>query len=205
LKSANVWHPNSSFKKQSSLQADHSLESIKVSFKFTGKMPDTFWEATKKYGFLPTCRTRLRDILLMARWSYLTKVWKMDIHPFTLISLKATLDRTYPKGIHIGEGSAVNFGAVILTHDMARSMHLDTRIGKYSAIGARSIVMPGVTVGDHSIVAAGAIVTKDVPDNVIVAGNPAKVIRTGIMTTNFGRLIDPDVAPQGTASTLPDH
>lgn len=114
----------------------------------------------------------------------------MDIHPFTLISLKATLDRTYPKGVHIGEGTAVNFGAVILTHDMARSLHLHTRIGNYSAIGARSIIMPGITIGNHSIVAAGAVVTKDVPDNVIVAGNPAKVIRTDIMTTNFGRLTD---------------
>jgi acetyltransferase-like isoleucine patch superfamily enzyme len=112
----------------------------------------------------------------------------MDIHPFTLISLKATLDRTYPRGIHIDKGTAVNFGAVILTHDMARSLHLHTRIGKYSVIGARSIIMPGITIGDHSIVAAGAVVTKDVPDNVIVAGNPAKVIRTDIMTTNFGRL-----------------
>jgi len=84
----------------------------------------------------------------------------------------------------------VNFGAVILTHDMATSRHLDTRIGKYSAVGARAIVMPGVTVGDHAIIAAGAIVTKDVPDNCIVAGNPARVIRTGIMTTNFGRMTD---------------
>lgn len=44
-------------------------------------------------------------------------------------------------------------------------------------IGAGAIVLPGVTVGEHSIVAAGAIVTKDVPDNMIVAGNPARIIR----------------------------
>lgn len=44
-------------------------------------------------------------------------------------------------------------------------------------IGAGAIVLPGVTVGEHSIVAAGAIVTKDVPDNMIVAGNPARVMR----------------------------
>lgn len=161
-----------------------------MAFRYTGKAPDTFMEAVRTYGFVPTCRTRLRDILLLARRFYLVKVWKMDIDIYTMISLKATLDRTYPQGIHIGEGTAVNFGAVILTHDMARSQHLHTRIGKYSAIGARSIIMPGVTVGDHSIVAAGAIVTKDVPDNVIVAGNPARVIRTGIMTTNFGRMTE---------------
>lgn len=161
-----------------------------MAFRYTGKTPDTFIEAVRKYGFLPTCRTRLRDMFLLLRRLYLVKVWKMDIHPFSLVSLKAVLDRTYPQGVHIGEGSAVNFGAVILTHDMAASKHLHTHIGKYCGIGARSIVMPGVTIGDHSIVAAGAIVTKDVPPNSIVAGNPAKVIRTGIMTTNFGRMTD---------------
>lgn len=164
-----------------------------MAFRYTGKTPDTFLEAMRTYGFVATCRTRARDVLLLLRRTWLTKVWKMDIHPFTLVSLKATLDRTYPQGVHIGEGSAVNFGAVILTHDMAASKRLHTRIGKYSGIGARSIILPGVTVGDHAIVAAGAVVTKDVPSNTIVAGNPAKVIRTGIMTTNFGRMTEKGV------------
>lgn len=44
-------------------------------------------------------------------------------------------------------------------------------------IGAGAIILPGVTIGEHSIVAAGAVVTKSVPDNVIVAGNPARVMR----------------------------
>lgn len=42
---------------------------------------------------------------------------------------------------------------------------------------AGAIILPGVTVGENAIVAAGAVVTKDVPDNVIVAGAPAKTIR----------------------------
>ena len=162
-----------------------------MAFRFSGQYTETFAAAVRKYGLLATCRTRLRDIVLLVRWVYLTKVWKMDIHPFSLVSRKAVLDRTYPQGVHIGEGSAVNFDAVILTHDMASSKRLHTRIGRYSAIGARSIVMPGITVGDHALVAAGAIVTKDVPDRCIVAGNPARIIRTGIMTTNFGRMTDP--------------
>ena len=44
-------------------------------------------------------------------------------------------------------------------------------------LGAGATILPGITVGENSIVAAGAIVTKDVPDNTIVAGNPAKPIR----------------------------
>ncbi len=44
-------------------------------------------------------------------------------------------------------------------------------------IGASATILPGITIGENSIVAAGAIVTKDVPDNTIVAGNPAKQIK----------------------------
>ncbi len=45
-------------------------------------------------------------------------------------------------------------------------------------IGARAVILPGVTVGENAIVASGAVVTKDVPDNTIVAGVPAKKIKT---------------------------
>lgn len=44
-------------------------------------------------------------------------------------------------------------------------------------IGANAVILPGVTIGRHSVVAAGAVVTKDVPNNSLVAGIPAKVIR----------------------------
>ena len=51
-------------------------------------------------------------------------------------------------------------------------------IGKNVFIGARSIIMKGVTIGDGAVVGAGSVVTKDVPANTIVAGNPAKVVKT---------------------------
>ena len=49
--------------------------------------------------------------------------------------------------------------------------------GGKGRIGANATICPGVTVGENSIVAAGAVVTRDVPDNVVVGGNPAKIIR----------------------------
>ena len=51
------------------------------------------------------------------------------------------------------------------------------KIGNNVFIGARSIIMKGVTIGDGAVVGAGSVVTKDVPANTIVAGNPAKIIR----------------------------
>ncbi|MBR3361840.1 MAG: acyltransferase, partial [Lachnospiraceae bacterium] len=50
-------------------------------------------------------------------------------------------------------------------------------IRKGAWVGANSTILPGVTVGKYAIVAAGAVVTKDVPDYAVVGGNPAKVIK----------------------------
>lgn len=50
-------------------------------------------------------------------------------------------------------------------------------IGNNVWIGTRAIILPGIHVGDGAIIGAGAIVTKDIPENAIVAGNPAKIIR----------------------------
>ena len=50
-------------------------------------------------------------------------------------------------------------------------------IGDGTWLGARSMVLPGVTIGKRVLVAAGAVVTRDVPDDVLVAGNPARVVR----------------------------
>lgn len=55
---------------------------------------------------------------------------------------------------------------------------LETRIGRGSSLGARSVVLPGVTVGKYAMVGAGAVVTKDVPDFNLVVGNPAKTVGT---------------------------
>lgn len=50
-------------------------------------------------------------------------------------------------------------------------------IGKNVWVGGMAIICPGVTIGDNSVIGAGSVVVKDVPANVAVAGNPAKIIR----------------------------
>ncbi len=51
-------------------------------------------------------------------------------------------------------------------------------IGDGTWVGARAMILPGVTIGKRAVVAAGSVVTRDVPDEVLVAGNPARVVRS---------------------------
>lgn len=133
----------------------------------------------------------LQRLIIRIRLNVYNKFWGMDIHPTVRISMSAKLDKTYPVGIHIDEYTYIAFGAAVLSHDMTRSLKTHTYIGKSCFIGAHSLVLPGVRVGDGSIVAAGAVVTKDVPPKSIVAGNPAVVVRSGIETDLWGILRKP--------------
>ena len=54
---------------------------------------------------------------------------------------------------------------------------IPTLVKKGASIGSSATILAGVTIGENAMVGAGAVVTKDVPSNVIVAGNPAKVLR----------------------------
>lgn len=141
-------------------------------------------------GFARQLKLVLRRGLMALRRAYYVRVFGMDIADSAWFSLKVQFDFTHPRGIHIGPDSYVAFGAVILTHDMTRGLHVDTRIGARCFVGAHCIILPGLTIGDGSIIGAGSVVTEDVPPGVIVAGNPARVIRTGITTYRFGCLWD---------------
>lgn len=131
-------------------------------------------------------RTRLYRTSSALQTAWYRRFWGMKIGDDCRISRSAKLDRTNPTGIHIGDSTLVSFDAAILTHDFVGNRHVDTFIGSNCFIGARSIIMPGIRVGDHSIVGAGAVVIADVPPNSIVAGNPAKIIRSDVVTGRWG-------------------
>jgi acetyltransferase-like isoleucine patch superfamily enzyme len=114
----------------------------------------------------------------------------MNISYKAKMSFGVKLDKTNPRGIIIKDGSFIAYGAIILTHDYVRGLYKNTIIGENTFIGVNSIIMPGIEVCNNSIVAAGSIVTKDVPANSIVAGNPAKIIKSNINTTTYGKLIN---------------
>lgn len=120
--------------------------------------------------------------------------------------IEPTFRCDYGYNINIGENFYANFDCVILdvckvkigqNCFMAPGVHIYTAahpinpyeriagpefgkpvtIGDNCWIGGRSVINPGVKIGNNVVVASGAVVTKDVPDNVVVGGNPARIIK----------------------------
>jgi len=87
-------------------------------------------------------------------------------------------------GITIGDGSLIGHNVVLATinHDInpannRKNHYAPIKIGNNVWIGSNATVLAGVTIGDWSVVAAGAVVTKDVPAYVVVGGVPARIIK----------------------------
>ena len=131
-------------------------------------------------------RDSLRELMLLIRRQYYVRVWKMDIGEGTAISMSAKLDKTHPRGIHIGEYTVLTFGSAVLAHDYVNGVNKDVRIGDNCFIGAHAIILPGVTIGNNCIVAAASLVARDVPSGSLVAGNPARILERNIRTTHWG-------------------
>ncbi len=95
-------------------------------------------------------------------------------------------DGQYPHLIEIEDEASIGPFAVLIAHASGSAYHRRTRSFKQEPrpikvrrgawIAAGAIILPGVTIGKGSIVAAGSVVSRDVPDHVIVAGNPARVV-----------------------------
>lgn len=122
------------------------------------------------------------------------------------IFIKPPFHCDYGYNIHVGKNFFANFDVVILDaakvtigdncligpqtglYTAVHPMDSKTRIANYMCgkpitigdnvwFGGHCTVLPGVTIGNNAVIGAGAVVTKDVPDNAVVAGNPAKIIK----------------------------
>lgn len=88
--------------------------------------------------------------------------------------------------IYIGNNTMIGPNVTIATaghpilpelRNDALQFNVDVHIGKRVWIGAGVIILPGVTIGDNTVIGAGAVVTKDIPANVVAVGNPCRVLR----------------------------
>ena len=94
------------------------------------------------------------------------------------------IDYSFPWLIEIGDDVTLAPRVQILAHDASTKMHLNyariakVKIGNMVFVGDSSIILPGVTIGDGVVIGAGSVVSRDIPDGHVVAGNPAKIIGT---------------------------
>ena len=102
----------------------------------------------------------------------------------TRVGLHNTVIGPVTIGSHVNLAQGITVTA--LNHNFAeKDIRIDEQgvstnpvnIGNDIWIGANAVILPGVTIGDHAVVAAGAVVTKDVPPHTLVAGVPAKIIK----------------------------
>lgn len=135
-------------------------------------------------------RNAIRLVVIKIRYIIFKYLYGMNISESARVSFGAKLDKTHPQGINIADGAYVASGSIIFSHDFSRGIKTDTFIGQNTFIGANVIVMPGVVIGNEVIIGSGSVVTKNVPSNSIVVGNPAKIIKTNIKTTLYGKMIN---------------
>lgn len=102
-------------------------------------------------------------------------------------NIQAHVDISIGAHCLIGEGVEIQDSNYHEVDEKAGVKQAAITLGRNVWIGNRAVVLPGVTIGDHSVVAAGAIVTKDVPARSVVAGNPARVVRQLTCANDFVR------------------
>lgn len=117
---------------------------------------------------------------LRANWGKHTSLGKNVYANFNL----TLVDDTY---IHIGDSVMIGPNVTLATagHPIDPELRLKVaqfnmpiQIGNNVWIGAHAVVLPGVTIGENSVIGAGSIVTKDIPANVVAVGNPCRVLRS---------------------------
>lgn len=139
---------------------------------------------------------RLRETIMRIRYFIAIAVQKIRIFYLRFLGYRidisceiergVNLDRLNCSGISIGARTIVASRATILSHKIkidtvsnkTSGVFMNTTIGSYCIIGIGASIMPGVVIGDRVVVGAGAVVTRDVPSNSIVAGNPARIIKS---------------------------
>lgn len=94
------------------------------------------------------------------------------------------IDASYPFLIEIGNDVGFSTNVTVLAHDNSLKRFIGiakigrVKIGNHVMVGASSTILPNVRIGNNVIIGAGSVVTKDIPDNVVCEGNPARIICT---------------------------
>ncbi|MBD2872617.1 acyltransferase [Paenibacillus arenilitoris] len=126
--------------------------------------------------------------LPLKNWIY-RRILGMKVGEHTAFALMVMVDVFFPERIAVGHNSIIGYNTTILTHEyLIREYRIGgVNIGSNVMIGANSTILPGVTIGDHAVVAAGSLVHKDVPAHAFVGGNPMREIKRDAASASSAR------------------
>ncbi|MFE4353091.1 acyltransferase [Peribacillus butanolivorans] len=136
-----------------------------------------FWKVVKNFVVIQLAR--YTPFLGMKNWLYRTFL-HMKVGKHTSFALMVMPDVMFPEKISVGKNTVIGYNTTILAHEYLINEYRlgEVVIGNEVLIGANSTILPGLTIGNGSIVSAGTLVHKDVPEGAFVGGNPMKIIYT---------------------------
>lgn len=147
--------------------------------------PNALWQLYRTvspwkgvWNFIVIQLTRYCPILPLKNWMY-RRLLGMRVGEHTAFGLMVMVDVFFPEKITIGRNSVIGYNTTILAHEyLIKEYRLgEVVIGDEVLIGANSTILPGVTIGDGAVVAAGSIVHKNVEAGSFVGGNPLRVLQ----------------------------
>ena len=151
-----------------------------------------YYEDTQKRTFAQKIRKIKNTVLMLMAYACPSNGLRIKLHRFrgvtignkVYLGMFCFLDNLYPEYIYIDDNASVNAGTMILTHfnpmkqyaPILKAIVAPVVIHKKAIVAVRSVLLPGVSIGESAIVSAGSVVEKDVPDYTLVRGNPAKKV-----------------------------
>lgn len=147
--------------------------------------PNALWQVYSTVSRVKSVRNfvfiqlaRYCPVLPLKNWIY-RRVLGMKVGEHTAFALMVMVDVFFPERISVGNNSIIGYNTTILTHEYLINEYRlgDVKIGSNVMIGANTTILPGVTIGDHAVVAAGTVVHKDVQAYAFVGGNPMQEIK----------------------------
>jgi len=146
---------------------------------------NALWQLYKTVNFFKVVKNfiviqiaRYTPFVSVKNWLYRTFL-RMEVGEKTAVALMVMPDIMFPELISIGRNTIIGYNTTILAHEYLIEEYRLGRviIGDNVMVGANSTLLPGITIGNNAVVAAGSLVNRDVPAGAFVGGNPIRLIR----------------------------